>query len=704
MILSTIISLSAIPSMGQSGQTSVTGTIQDSNGTLYINSPYTVTFYDPSTSGKLPLLNGSTFQRSYSGLATNSSGVLSISLPDNNVIASTSGATGTQWTFSICTPAGLYSTIYCIPPVTVTISGASQSITSAITAAAPILPLPALGGVASANRIAYGTGPNTIGSSPNLTYNPSTAGISAANINNILYVDGTKYVNLAAALAACPITGCQVIDNLPETFAADPFAAITAPFDIWFVGGIGAGYWKTTTGLRIGHNGQRLHGAGPNFTSIQATGAFPAATAIISIGAPGPSGVNGSGLSGIAIDCASFTGSIGIHLDGVQELSGVSDVQVVNAMAAGIRISSDQGAGASQNQLALDHIRVACSVSAAATCVPMLIASTAGARVMIRDITAVTVTPTVVTDSIRNDSTVSSIMIEDAHVEESVNGFHNTAAGGQFEVDGLTGSATTTTLVRNDSSAASYQLRNLTLNTSTNSLIDTSRTITTTAPFCTVAGVSSAYNNCPDPAIPWQLSSSLSINPPIGAGAGIKIQLLAGFTPTTPALLLIDNAAHNNFFVNNDGRISFHGNSSTSGINGIFQHNNTVTRTYTFPDFDGIVAASNAAQSWSGSQTGMPLVTPTIGGGSTINLYKTVTDTPGAITVNNLTCTDRAVALAGSGTGAIIGIAAAYALDANIYLSPAQAVAGTLHYRICNSSGGNITLNAAAAFNLMVIQ
>lgn len=81
------------------------------------------------------------------------------------------------------------------------------------------------------------------------------------------------------------------------------------------------------------------------------------------------------------------------------------------------------------------------------------------------------------------------------------------------------------------------------------------------------------------------------------------------------------------------------------------------------------------------------------------------TDSPGAITVNAGTCTDRGVALAALLTTAtLLAPTANYALDANILTSAAQAVAGTLHYRICNPTGANITLNAAATFNLRAIQ
>lgn len=119
-------------------------------------------------------------------------------------------------------------------------------------------------------------------------------------------------------------------------------------------------------------------------------------------------------------------------------------------------------------------------------------------------------------------------------------------------------------------------------------------------------------------------------------------------------------------------------------------------RVYVGTDFVGPIGATTPS---TGSFT-----TLTVGSGTAVALIKFATDTPGAITVNAGTCTDRGVAIAGSSTTATIQISAAYALDANILVSPAQAVAGTAHYRICNPTGGNITLNAAAAFNISVMQ
>ena len=86
--------------------------------------------------------------------------------------------------------------------------------------------------------------------------------------------------------------------------------------------------------------------------------------------------------------------------------------------------------------------------------------------------------------------------------------------------------------------------------------------------------------------------------------------------------------------------------------------------------------------------------------------FTTLTDTPGAITVNSQTCTERTVAFGTAKTTATVIPVAQYALDANIVISSGAVptVNTDVKYRICNPTGANITLNAAAAFNLTVIQ
>ena len=133
-----LLAASAIPAMAQ--YTTVSANVFDPNNQVYANGTFTAQFYDPGTSGKLPLLNGSTFQQRLSG-SLDSFGYFSVPLADNGVIASSSGATGTQWTISICSqPYQLYlGKTYCFSYQT-TITGSSMDLTAALKAVAATLP------------------------------------------------------------------------------------------------------------------------------------------------------------------------------------------------------------------------------------------------------------------------------------------------------------------------------------------------------------------------------------------------------------------------------------------------------------------------------------------------------------------------------------------------------------------------------------
>src|SRR2546430_1810137 len=102
LLLSTLLLLTPLLLKAQGGTTLITARVLDPFGIPYINSQVNITFYDPGTSHKLPLLNGSTFQTQYV-VQTDSNGYLlpPVALPDNGIIASSSGATGTQWTFRV---------------------------------------------------------------------------------------------------------------------------------------------------------------------------------------------------------------------------------------------------------------------------------------------------------------------------------------------------------------------------------------------------------------------------------------------------------------------------------------------------------------------------------------------------------------------------------------------------------------------------
>lgn len=654
LILLTIISLSAIPSMGQSGQTSVTGTIQDSNGTLYINSPYTVTFYDPGTSGKLPLLNGSTFQKSYSGLATNSSGVLSISLPDNNVIASTSGATGTQWTFSICTAAASYTTIFCIPPVTITITGASQDISAAVTAVAPLLPTSLsnpfiANGSYSGNNTYSGTGTHR-------------GAETFASLNNILYVGiaSGQYPSLQAAHDILPASGGTVF----VTSTALPFGLGTAilsmakPLHIilddatFTYTGAAQAILCTSVNAPIieGAGFQGGGSAGGTIISVTNTAAngFDISTcpgAIIrNLNIIGPGSGTGKGLI--------YTGNSGHIEDVVVKSFGGNGCEENGTRGnsngvrwSGVRCVSNGGIGlnvfgANANLNKFEEVEVSLNTGL-------------GAQI----------------------ATATNIF-------DPLHSFSNNAGG--IGVSFISGASQNRGVIYSD------------LGTQTVDLAEAAGANNNKIGFLSGQNYTDAGTNNSS-EMPRYLAPAASAATPsysfqgdnttgfYDGGGGAVV-----FSSIGAAIELFSSTAHR---LGSGKCIGWSSNADPT----LAANDSGLCR-----DSAGVVDIGNGT---AGDISGtLKLAHAAIGGGTLINLYKTVTDTPGAITVNNLTCTDRAVALAGSGTGAIIGIAAAYALDANIYLSPAQAVAGTLHYRICNSSGGNITLNAAAAFNLMVLQ
>src|SRR5438046_5365433 len=115
LLLATILLLISAPlGLSQGGNTTVIATIRDPSGAIYTNSQVNITFLDPGTPGKNPLLNGSTFQKQYTVYATDSAGRFSISLPDNVIIDTGSGTT-TQWSFRVIYSDRATSFVYTTP-------------------------------------------------------------------------------------------------------------------------------------------------------------------------------------------------------------------------------------------------------------------------------------------------------------------------------------------------------------------------------------------------------------------------------------------------------------------------------------------------------------------------------------------------------------------------------------------------------------
>lgn len=124
--------------------TEVSGTITDPNGVPYAGAVVTANFIP---SGGSPTLNGAQCCASLSAI-THSNGAFSMTVPDNNVVQ----PGGSQWRFTVSLSPGVLPPLGTGPQsfsITVTITGATQSLTAALTAAAPALTQGSFGGGAA---------------------------------------------------------------------------------------------------------------------------------------------------------------------------------------------------------------------------------------------------------------------------------------------------------------------------------------------------------------------------------------------------------------------------------------------------------------------------------------------------------------------------------------------------------------------------
>lgn len=188
---------------GQGGTTTVQATVLDPNNSPYTNSQVNITFYDPGTPGKLPLLNGSTFQTSFTIYATDSFAHFSETIPDNGIIDTGSG-TDTQWKFSICysdraTCFVYQSKIDCAHNIPVTCSGGVMDLSGPIHLVAALLPLNTL--LVTNNNW---TGINT--------FNGTTIFNGLVFIHNIITID-----NCDLKLLPGPVTICTEA-TVPRTW------------------------------------------------------------------------------------------------------------------------------------------------------------------------------------------------------------------------------------------------------------------------------------------------------------------------------------------------------------------------------------------------------------------------------------------------------------------------------------------------------
>lgn len=229
-----------------SGFTQVTGQVKDSAGNLYGGCRILASFVGQSTTpGAGPyLLNGLPSGIFPTVLAeqSDSLGNFSFLLADNNQVQ----PTPSQWSFTIVSLDGTKSF-----NLLITITGASQNITTALQAVAPPL-TPVIGGTVSTSLIPQTATGLTLGNSGQ-RWDGFLRNLFASSFNNIVLVDGVLVTSIQAALNALPSTGGLVIVCPPsggiytETLAANlVFSKPDTVLEFWCPATITMGSFQVT--------------------------------------------------------------------------------------------------------------------------------------------------------------------------------------------------------------------------------------------------------------------------------------------------------------------------------------------------------------------------------------------------------------------------------------------------------------------------
>ncbi len=201
--------------------TEVSGTITDPNGVPYAAAVVQATFMP---SGGSPTLNGAQCCAN-AAATTRSNGAFSMDLADNNVVV----PGGSQWRFTVSLSPGVLPPLGTGPQsfsVTLTITGATQSITAQLTAAAPALTQGSFGGGAVSSVfgrtgvVAATDGDYSLG----LLANVDVTG--QAQNDMLCNTDGTNWASCKPGIA----TNAQTVQNYTIVCASDRGRNITRSY------------------------------------------------------------------------------------------------------------------------------------------------------------------------------------------------------------------------------------------------------------------------------------------------------------------------------------------------------------------------------------------------------------------------------------------------------------------------------------------
>jgi hypothetical protein len=325
------------------------------------------------------------------------------------------------------------------------------------------------------------TGPNTFTGGVTATSGQNTANFY--NIDGILYVDGNKYANLAAAVSACPSTGCIIQDNFPETFSADPMVGSSGKsIDVWF----GAGVWTTNAQINV-LSAQRWIGTGrivgsTGATIIRAGGSLSANTPLIKL-----AGTQGTRVENLNVDCNGVSGSTGIYASDLNEQGGVYNTVVVNCPAFGINVDASAFSVIPAQGYTIRDVEIFPQTFGTASTIGLHLKGNGGGGPQeVRNVVASGASGHVIRSSVQAENWNGS-RIESIHGEFATNVFENTSSSiSAFILDFVSGTTTDTNVVNINaaSGAVDFEIRNIVTNGGgTNSIVDGPRGVTLRDPF-----------------------------------------------------------------------------------------------------------------------------------------------------------------------------------------------------------------------------
>lgn len=188
--------------LAQSGTTLVTATVKDVNNNVYSNCQWSVVFMGQNTTPGAGPYTPSAYLNGQQGTC-DSFGNFTVNLGDN---INTITPTPSQWSFSICSASGYLGGPFCKTNVLITITGASQNLTSILTPLMPPLPQGGGGGsvVGTPNQIQVIAGQVSF---PGTVIFPGS--VTSPKVNNVVQLDGTFYPLTNAGLTAAIAAACN---------------------------------------------------------------------------------------------------------------------------------------------------------------------------------------------------------------------------------------------------------------------------------------------------------------------------------------------------------------------------------------------------------------------------------------------------------------------------------------------------------------